>query len=179
MHPLVADPARRSLFAPHPPPSHFPRTIKWEPACSSPLCARSLPFGWSSASSSGLVPPWPPLNEKVLWAGAFFKSDLICACPGHRALCLSFWPQVCCGSGAHTSSQHCLSLRPRKVTPWERQFWCQWMSQGPGFKSVWKEPPWKYPFLYFEICGVYSEETLWLWRKYRQENRPWWSLMQL
>lgn len=33
--------------------------------------------------------------------------------------------------------------------------------------------------LYFEICGVYSEETLWLRRKCRQENRSGWFLMQL
>lgn len=81
---------------------HFPWSISWEPACSSP-CARSLPFDWSPVSFYRLVSPCSSLNKKILWAGAFFKSDLICACPGHRVLSLSFQPVICCESG-HTPS---------------------------------------------------------------------------
>lgn len=98
------------------PTHHFAWTIKGEPAHSSPLCARSLPFGWSHASFNGLVPPWTPLNERMLWAGALFRSNPICAYPGHHVLCLSFQPPIRCETGAHTPSQHCLSPRPRQVT---------------------------------------------------------------
>lgn len=74
---------------------HFPWTISWKSAHSSPLCARSLPFGWSHASFCGLISPCSPHNEAMLWAGAFLRSDLICACPGHRVLSLSFQPVIC------------------------------------------------------------------------------------
>lgn len=99
---LVAVPAWRPLFTLM---YQFLWTIRWEPAHSSPLSARSLPFGWSCASSTGLVPPWTPLDEKMLWAGAF-KSSLTCACPGHHVLRLSFQPLIYCERSAHAPSQH-------------------------------------------------------------------------
>lgn len=170
MRPLVAVPAQRPLFT--------PRLIFHEPLSGSLLAAALCVLDLCLLAGAVHLPTLfhPGLlsvrrcSELQPSLRAILSVPILGIVPS--ASPFSLWSTMRVVPVLHHSTASVAS-------PWKSQFWCWWMSQGPGFKSVRKEPPWKYPFFYFEICAVYSEEPLWLRRKYRQETRSWWSLMQL